>query len=218
LELKPNEKYPKEMLIEIDKRLEALKVSEQETVAKNPVNFEKKLSIIQEREYAELIKKADESFRDSEFTVAKVMYERSLEIFDREYPKKQLKEIHKKIQEDKNSLLTQEYKQLIANGDRELSENHYSVAKFYYNKAIELNYKEKYPKSQVEKIEELLQLRKDKKLDKEYDDLLKKAEDAFDKGNLSVARFYYKKALQIKKNEKYPKEKLIMIQSMQSKD
>jgi tetratricopeptide (TPR) repeat protein len=217
LEIKPKEEYPKEKLDEIRERLRALKNAEQEAIANNPSNFEKKLSIIKEREYADLIEKADQAFQLSQFTVSKVMYERALRMFEREYPKKQLKEIDKLIREEKSSVLSEEYKQLIAKGDKELSANHYSVAKFYYGKAIQLNSKEKYPKNQIRKIEELLKSRKNQKLDKEYEEVIKKADDAFDKGSLTVARFYYKKANQLKENENYPKEKLKTIQSMQSK-
>ncbi|MCT4603879.1 MAG: hypothetical protein N4A59_13390, partial [Marinifilum sp.] len=216
-EIKPKEEYPKEKLDEIRERLRALKNAEQEAIANNPSNFEKKLSIIKEREYADLIEKADQAFQLSQFTVSKVMYERALRMFEREYPKKQLKEIDKLIREEKSSVLSEEYKQLIAKGDKELSANHYSVAKFYYGKAIQLNSKEKYPKNQIRKIEELLKSRKNQKLDKEYEEVIKKADDAFDKGSLTVARFYYKKANQLKENENYPKEKLKTIQSMQSK-
>ncbi|WP_460023919.1 hypothetical protein [Marinifilum fragile] len=217
LEIKPKETYPKEKLEEINERLQALKNAEQEAIANNPTNFEKKLSIIKEREYAELIQKADNAFQNSQFTVSKVMYERALGMFDREYPKKQLKEIDKLIRDERNSALSEEYKQLIAKGDEELSANHYAVAKFYYNKAIALNKKEKYPKNQLKKIDELLKSKKDLKLDKEYDEIIAKADSAFDKGNLTVARFYYKKALQLKSGEDYPKERLKMIQSKRSK-
>ncbi|WP_321280673.1 hypothetical protein [Marinifilum fragile] len=217
LEIKPKETYPKEKLEEINERLQALKNAEQEAIANNPTNFEKKLSIIKEREYAELIQKADNAFQNSQFTVSKVMYERALGMFDREYPKKQLKEIDKLIRDERNSALSEEYKQLIAKGDEELSANHYAVAKFYYNKAIALNKKEKYPKNQLKKIDELLKSKKDMKLDKEYEEVITKADSAFDKGNLTVARFYYKKALQLKSGEDYPKERLKMIQSKRSK-
>ncbi|WP_421918495.1 hypothetical protein [Marinifilum sp.] len=217
LEIKPKENYPKDQLDEIRKRLKALKNAEQEAIATNPTNFEKKLSIIKEKEYADLIQKADQAFQSSQFTVSKVMYERALRMFERDYPKKQLKEIEKLIKEGKISDLSEEYKQLIARGDKELSANQYAVAKFYYKKALRLNGKEKYPKNQLKKIDELLQSKKNQKADKEYKELIARGDAAFNKGNLTVARFYYKKAQQIKPGEDYPQEKLKMIQSKQSK-
>jgi tetratricopeptide (TPR) repeat protein len=217
LEIKPKEQYPKDQLDEIKKRLRALKNAEQAAIASNPTNFEKKLSIIKEKEYADLIQKADKAFQTSQFTVSKVMYERALRMFEREYPKKQLKEIDKLIREGKISNLSEEYRQLIAKGDKELSANQYSVAKFYYNKAIRLNSQEKYPKNQLKKIDELLHSKTNQKADKEYNELIEKADAAYDKDNLSVARFYYRKALQVKSGENYPKEKLKMIQSKQTK-
>ncbi|MPQ46115.1 hypothetical protein GCQ56_03750 [Marinifilum sp. N1E240] len=217
LEIKPKEEYPKEKLAEIKKRLEALKISEQEAIANNPTNFENKLSIKKEREYANIIAKGDESFKSNQYTVAKVMYERALNLFEREYPKKQLKEINKLIRDGKYSILSEEYRKLIAQGDKELAADHYSVAKFYYKKAIRLNSLEKYPKTQLDKIDELVNSKKNQKIDKEYNDLIDKADDAFDKGSLTVARFYYQKASKLKSKEKYPKEKLKMIQTKQSK-
>lgn len=217
LNIKPKESYPKEKLDEIAKRVEALKRAEQEAIANNPTNFESKLSIIREREYAELIEKADKSFKANQFTVAKVRYERSLRLFNREYPKKQLKEIDKLIREGKFSILSEEYRHLIAQGDKELEKNHYSVAKFYYKKANQLNSKEKYPKNQLDKIDELLNSNKNQKLNAEYQSMIDKADKAYDKKNWSVARFYYRKAKALKPGENYPKERIDLIKTNQSK-
>lgn len=216
--LKPQEEYPKKKLREITKLLEGLKKSEEEFVAKNPKNFETKLSIVQERKYADLIKDGDENFKKEDFGVARVFFERALELFNRDYPKKRLKDIDEKILEKKNSKILKEYKEMIAKGDRELSSKNYSVAKFYYKKAIGLNSAGKYPRNQVKEIQKILQSNKNAKVKKEYDLQIAKGDAAFNKGNLTVARFYYKKANELMPGEKYPKEKLKIIQSKQSKN
>ncbi|MFA9370666.1 MAG: hypothetical protein ACERIH_03065 [Labilibaculum antarcticum] len=217
LSIKPKEEYPKEKLAEIAKRVEALKLSDEEVLANNPTNFETKLSIAKEREYASIIASGDESFKASHYTVAIVMYERALDLFDREYPKKQLKEIDKLIKEGKNSELIEEYRKLIARGDKALTNKNFSVAKFYYQQAKELDTSEKYPDAQLERIEELINSKKNQKLEVEYESAIHKADSAYSKGNYSVARFYYKKAENLKSNESYPEERLKLIQENQNK-
>ena len=217
LEIKPKAEYPKEKIAEIAKLVEALKVADQESIAKNPANFESKLSIAREREYTSLIGKGDNSFGSSQFTVAKVMYERALRLFDREYPKKKLKEIKKIIRDGKDSHLTEEYRKLIARGDGELTKNNYSVSKFYYQKALRLGTSEKYPKEQLKKIDELINSKKNAKTDAEYQNLIKEADEAYAKKSWSVARFYYKKAKALKPSEDHPKERLKSIQTNQNK-
>ena len=215
LSMKPDEEYPKQKLEEIEKLVEALKLADKEVVSNNPTNFEKKLSIAKEREYASKIAKADDSFNASHFTVAKVMYERALELFDRDYPKKKLKEIDKLIREGKNSELTEEYRKLIARGDEELTKKNYSVAKFYYQKAKGLDTSEKYADKQLDKIEEFINSKKNQKLEAEYKKVVTQADEAYNKGNYSVARFYYRKAANLKSNESYPKERLQLIKENQ---
>jgi hypothetical protein len=217
LTIKPGEVYPQEKLDEIAQRIAALKSAEEDDLANNPANFDKKLSITWEREYAEMIAMGDDAFEVSHFSVAKVMFERALVIFEREYPKKKLKEIDKLIREGKDLSLTKEYHQLIARADAELTKENYSVAKFYYQKARNLNASEKYPEKQMEKIEELIDSAKNQKIEAEYKSLIDQADEAFDKGNYSVARFYYRKAKLLKSDESYPKERLKLIQSEQSK-
>ena len=217
LGIKPKAEYPKEKLAEIAKLVAALKIADQESIAKNPANFESKLSIAREREYTGLIAKADKAFNSSQFTVAKVMYDRALKLFDREYPKKKLKEIKKIIKEGKDSHLTEEYRKLIARGDGELTKNNYSVSKFYYQKALRLNGSEKYPKEQLKKIDELIDSKKNSQIDNEYKALIKQADDAYAKKSWSVARFYYNKAKSLKPSETYPKERLKSIKSNQNK-
>ena len=217
LGIKPKAEYPKEKLDEIAKLVAALKIADQESIAKNPANFESKLSIAREREYTGLIAKADKAFNSSQFTVAKVMYDRALKLFDREYPKKKLKEIKKIIKEGKDSHLTEEYRKLIARGDGELTKNNYSVSKFYYQKALRLNGSEKYPREQLKKIDELINSKKNSQIDNEYKALIKQADDAYAKKSWSVARFYYKKAKSLKPSEDHPKERLKLIQTNQNK-
>ncbi|PKQ60311.1 hypothetical protein BZG02_19855 [Labilibaculum filiforme] len=217
LSMKPGEEYPQQKLEEIEKLVEALKLADEESISGNSTNFEKKLSIAREREYAAIIAKGDDSFKASHYTVAKVMYERALEYFERDYPKKKLKEIDKIIQEEKDSELTEEYRKLIARGDEELTKKNYSVAKFYYQKAKTIDSSEKYAANQLDKIEDIIDSKKDQKLEAEYKKVIEKADEAFDKENYSVARFYYKKANSLKSEESYPVERLKLIEDNQTK-
>ncbi|RUT72846.1 hypothetical protein, partial [Ancylomarina longa] len=218
LKLKSVEEYPKEKLTEIENRLAALKKKEDLALeAQKNNNFEKNLGILKERNYSDLIGKADQSLNQENYKVAKVLYEKALELFERDYPKQKIEEINRLIRDQRRSKQSQAYKDLITRADKELEAEHYAVAKFYYKKANDLVSSDDYPKDQLEKIKHLMNARKNQKVDKEYQSLLSKADAALKKGNLTVARFYYEKAGNLKSEEKYPKQKLKTIQLEQSK-
>lgn len=205
LAIKPGEEYPKSKIEEINK---LLTISKQPDNLENPVNFTNKASIKQERMYASLLKKGDENIKLEHYTVAKVMYERALHLFDRNYPKEQLQKIAKLVKEGKAEILDEVYQKSIAKGDDAFNNREFGVAKFYYKKALAIGKREIYPQKQLENIEKEIDKEKYHEIDAAYQKAIEKADAAFHKGKKTVARFYYKKALGFKPDEKYPKEKL----------
>ena len=218
LDIKSEQAYPKEKLLEIEDRLNALKMKQDLALEeKRNNNFEKNLMIGKEKDYSDIIEKADQSLKDKKYKVAGVLYERALQLFDRDYPTQKIAEINNIIKDQRRSKQSQAYKALIARADEELNKQHYSVAKFYYNKARSMDSSDNYTSDQLKKIRQLMDSKKDKRLENEYQTSITKADDALNKGNLTVARFYYEKAGNLKPDEKYPKQKLKAIKSEQSK-
>ncbi len=207
IEIKPEEEYPKEKLQEIAELLaKAEKVNK--TVTNNTNNTDKKTSIREEKLYAELIEKGDKNFKAEHYTVAKVMYNRALKLFQRDYPKQQLEEIARLVREGKIALLTEAYEEAIAKGDDALNNKEYGVAKFYYKKAMAIAKEEDYPRQQLQEITNIIDEKKAYHRKKAYEKAINKADKALAEGDKSMARFYYKKALRLQPKADYPAKQL----------
>ena len=90
----------------------------------------------------------------------------------------------------------------------------YCVAKFYYYKALEIKSWEKYPKDRINEILALTHSLLSEKEEKEYKGLIAKADEAFYNKDVSIARFYYNRAISMKKDEQYPRIKMKDIQKL----
>ena len=71
---------------------------------------------------------------------------------------------------------------------------------------------EKYPKEQIAEIEKKIAERMAGQSGQQFENHVKKAATAFDAGNFNVARFWYKKALELKPNDEEVKKRLAEIQ------
>ena len=199
-DLKPAEAYPKNRIEEIG-RLIDLGLSADIVSA-----------------YDSNIKLADDAYSKNNYTVAKFYYSKALEFKSWErYPKDRIRE----IQVLTNTLLSEReeklYNDAITQADEAYYAKNFSVARFHYNQAIRINPEERYPKIKLEDIRKLIEQEKQDQVRMEYMNQLQQADKAFEEGNLSVARFYYNKALVILKNEQYPKDQLNRIAELLSK-
>jgi len=77
---------------------------------------------------------------------------------------------------------------------------------------------EKYPKDRINEILALTNSLLSEKEEKEYRDFIAKADEAYFNKDMSISRFYYNKAIAIKKDENYPRIKLKDIQKLIDQD
>ncbi|MDX9882569.1 MAG: hypothetical protein RBS73_10925 [Prolixibacteraceae bacterium] len=194
-DIKPSEAYPRQRIEEIG-RLIDIGLSSGTIIA-----------------YEGAIKQGDEAFSKKNYTVAKFYYYKALEIKSWErYPKDRIHE----LQVLTNTLLSEReqklYNEAIALADEAYYAKNYSVSRFHYNEAARINPEERYPKIKIEDIRKLLEQEKRDQVRIEYMNQLRQADQAFEDGDYSVARFYYNKALSIQKNEQYPKDQLKRIE------
>ena len=138
LGIKSWEQYPKDQILEIQRLTNSL------------------LSALKEKEYQDLIAKADEAFVRKDYAVARAYYNRSLSVKAEEYPKIKLDEITKAVKMELEGAGNKVYLEMIAEGDKAMTANNYSIARFYYLKAIGINPREIYPKNQLKLISESL--------------------------------------------------------------
>jgi len=236
--IKPEETYPKTQMALCDKLLnevkpvetyafELPKIETSKPAAKpiyNPTESEQATearaqSFTTITNYDEAVKKADDSFGIKDYSVARFFYLKASDIKPaEEYPKKQLELIRKLIDSQLSNNDISGYDQAIAQADAAFDKKNYTIAKFYYYKALEIKSWEKYPKDRINEILALTHSLLSEKEEQEYKDVIAKADEAFFNKDISIARFYYNKALAMKKDENYPRIKLKDIQKLIEQD
>jgi len=235
-QIKPLEQYPKDQIALIDKLINGALATEAPVKAspEAPKTTSRPLINTSESEaataaraqsfkavdnYDDAVKKADDSFGIKDYTVARFYYYRANELKPNEaYPVKQIEAIRKLIDSQLSSGDNAAYDQAIKMADNAFSGKNYTVAKFYYYKALGIKSWEQYPKDRINEILALTNSLLSEKEEREYKELIAKADEAFVNKDASIARFYYSKAASMKRNEEYPRIKLNDIRKMIEQD
>jgi len=214
--LKKEEQYPKDKLAEIE----------------SIVNAAAKL----DQEYTTAIEQGDKAFDTEKYEAAQIAFEKALTLKALEkYPKDKLAEIKAILKElaDKNAEelarvqsqkeLDDKYNAFIASADNAFTGAAYEKAKTNYNAALKVKANEKYPQEKLDEIEGILEklaqekeeneakIQAQKEIDDQYNALIKAGDDAFAIKTYDEATEKYTEAIDVKANEKYPKDKLVEI-------
>ena len=160
------------------------------------------------KEYQDLIAKANTEFQAKNYISARFYYRNSLEILPWEnLPQEKLREIDRFFSEKLSQSDRVLYKENQEKADKAFDKKEYAVARFYYNKANEINQNE-YNLSRLKQIEKIVSGSEKSKDESDYNDFLNKANEAYNQKNISLARYYYQKALVLKPDEAFLKEQL----------
>lgn len=206
LSVKLNDKRSIDRIEEIDAILKLVK-KEDSIVSRQKLKDDKSLEI----EYNDCIKKGDKAFEGKKLDVASFYYRKAVNIKNADYPKSQMFKINELWKSGKYAKERREYQAWVNKGDEQIKSKNYAVARFNYKKALQIYGAEEYPKAQIKEIAQLLKKSKRDKLLKEYNKYISQGDDNFDKGQKTLARFYYSKALKLMPKEKIAKEKLNKI-------
>ncbi len=117
----------------------------------------------------------------------------------------------KKALEDKqaNEELTEKYQSLIVAADKLFLNADYEAAKVKYTEASNVKTDESYPKNRLAEIDKLLsELANKEAIEKEYKAAISAGDLAFKSQKFEESISSYKKALDIKKDEKYPADQI----------
>ncbi len=211
--LKPDEREPKDLLATIQKELEALEKRAQ---------------------YEGVIALADKEFDAGNYAVSIKKYEEALDLFPNEnHPRDRIKAARKFIDEQLAAAAEEEernrrYNDAMAAGDRNVGEKNYDSAINKYREALNIKPGEKLPKDKIAEVEGLIakaakaekdalakaeQSERDR-IEKEYRDMVKRADDKFKGKKLQSARDDYLLALQIKPDESYPQTRIERIDEL----
>jgi len=210
--IKPDEKYPKDKLKEIETILADLAKKDAEQKAKN-------------EQYQKLITEGDVLFAAKDYEKAKGKFQSATELkAEEKYPKDKLKEIDVILadlakKEAENKAKEEQYKALIAEADGLLKAKDYNNSKAKYQAALGIKAEEKYPKDKLAEIDNLLAdlAKKDaeeKAKNQQYNDLIATADASLKAKNYESAKTSYTDASKIKADEKYPKDKIKEIDAI----
>jgi len=236
--IKPEETYPKDQIALIDKLMNQAKpvetyvinLPQTETVkpARRPLidpnesaqaTEAKAQKYVTVTDYNDALKKADDSFGIKDYSVARFYYYKASDMKPtEEYPKSQIELIRKLIDSQLSVNDISGYDQALAQADKAFASKSYSIAKFFYYKALDIKSWEQYPKDRINEILALTNSLLSEREEKEYRDIIAKADEAYFNKDIAIARFYYNKAIAMKKDENYPRIKLKDIQKLIDQD
>lgn len=196
--IKPNEKYPKNKLIEIENLM---------------ANLAK-----QQQEYNQKIQEATNLFTQKNYNGALSLYKEATQMKPNEpLPKQKIKEIENILNQlAKNEKL---YAQYLKQADDFFANKNYTNAQSNYNKALEIKANEQYPKAQLAKITQLINENKQleaqlKAKIESYNQKIAIADKLFANKKYDKAIVTYLDAKNINSTEKYPDEQIMKINQL----
>ena len=196
--IKPAEILPSQKINEIQLILDGIaeKALEDQKFAsdKNLSNNEKL--------YLDKIKIADENFKKSQWTVARFYYIEALKFKQTDnYSLEKVDACDKMIDSGITAEKMQDYKNKIAKADAEMKAQNYSSARFYYRSASDILKWETYPKQQLNEIDRIVAEKLNESDQKLFTENQSKADEAFNRQEYPVSRFYYNKAMEISQSD-----------------
>ena len=229
LAIKENEQYPKNQINKIEeilakekqrilaekaaaedlqRRKQEIAQLNQEIDARN-VESEAELNDL----YNQFIQKADALFDTKQYNVSRAWYYQALNIKGNEpYPQQRIAEINKLVGSLLLSQRDRDYQKFIDLADSTFRNNDLAVARGWYNRALGIKSNEPYPKNQIAEIQKKIAERMAGQAGQKFEEYKQKADKAFEGKNFNVARFWYKKALELRPNDKDVKSKLAEIE------
>ena len=208
LTLKPQEAYPKERIAKTQAAIEEQKrqlAAEQERQKQEAIRRQ-----ALQNDYRRLITEGDAAFQIENYALAKIRYTQADSLnLGEEYPKKQLVEITNIIHSAKYKNKLAEFNKNKNTAEKALLEKNYASAKFYYQRAMDiLPIDKENIEKQIIEIDKQIEAEQLAAVQKEYKEHIGKADKAFKDKAYAVAKFYYQKALGVKINDSYAKQKL----------
>jgi len=196
--IKPTEALPAQKISEIQSIIDALALKAQEGqkfAADQNLNNNDKA-------YQDKIKTADENFKKSQWSVARFYYMEALKFkLSDTYSLEKVDACDKMIDSGITAEKMQDYKNKIGRADDEMKAKNFASARFYYRSASDILKWETYPKQQLKEIDKIVAEKLNESDQKLFAENQSKADDAFNRQEYPVARFYYNKAMEISQSD-----------------
>nr|WP_319266969.1 hypothetical protein [uncultured Draconibacterium sp.] len=231
LGVKPDEEYPKEQIRKIDeiRENERQRIDQEQANAEDMARRREQIAQLEEELdeqrileesglnalYDEIVKKADAFFGVKQYNVSRAWFYKAQDLKPEEnYPPERIAEINRILGQMMLSDRDREYQRFIDLADESLRNNELAVARGWYNQALGQKDDETYPKEQLREIERRVAERVAGQSQQQFENYKATAKTAFDAGNYNVARFYYRKALELRSDDAEIKAKLQEIDSV----
>ncbi|MDD2323070.1 MAG: hypothetical protein PHT77_09940 [Bacteroidales bacterium] len=161
-----------------------------------------------EADYLKVITRADQWFNENKLPEAQKEYQQASDIKPGEtYPKQRIIEINQRLAEQQT--INNEYNTFIKKADQYYAELQFDQATEWYAKAQKVKPQEAYPANQ---IIEITALKKDiAGRTRAYEEKIIEADRYYSSQNLEKSRALYIEAKNLKPNETYPDEQLVLI-------
>jgi tetratricopeptide (TPR) repeat protein len=163
--------------------------------------------------YNEYISLADGFFDNQRYNVSRAWYYKAWDVKPEEtYPPQRIEEINRLVGSLLLSQRDRDYQNFVNLADSTFRENQLAVARGWYNRALSVKSEETYPREQLQAIADLIAERMASQSGELFNSHLQNAVQAFENGNYNVARFWYKKALELRPDDQQAKEGLVKIE------
>lgn len=202
-EIKPEEVYPKERIVKCEQALEQIRKRLEEEETKKRLEAQRRAELLSR--YTKIIAEADAAFKAENYSLARSRYTEADQLNTGElYPKNKIKEIDDIFNSAKYRQRLAEYNKNKAIAEKANAEKNYASARFYYQKALDILPIDKETiQAKIAEIEKQIELERLAQIEKEYQEHITKADKAYEEKSYAIARFYYRKALDSKKNDPY---------------
>ncbi|MEE4286363.1 MAG: tetratricopeptide repeat protein, partial [Mariniphaga sp.] len=169
------------------------------------------------KEYDQHIREAENEYRNEEFLNALDGYQAASKIFPKEqYPKDRIAEINDllgllMVAEEMQQARAERLAALIKQADALFADEKYPEARNAYHRALSVDPNNSHAQQRADEINEIIRRQQ---IEQEYQNLIVQAENSFKELLYVEARNTFQKALDLKQNEDYPKQKINEIDAI----
>lgn len=176
-------------------------------------------AIERKKQFDAIVASADKLFQSKQINEAKLKYQEALVLLPSEtYPKQQIAEIERQIQERKRK--EAEYAKLVSEGDQLIAPKQFDNAISKYNSALAvLPEKSEEIKQKIARVEEARRIEAERlRKEKQYDELITSAEKALELKQYDSSIDLFTKAINLFSDRPLPKERIAFAKQLKAKE